>query len=848
MPAGQYAPRMKAIPWKNLLPVFAALALFYVLTLTYFSPVLEGKRLVQGDIRNWQGMAREVDEHRDRTGEEALWTGSMFSGMPAYQISVKWTANLLHEAHRLFTGFLPRPASFLFLYLLGMYILLRILRIDPWLSLVGAVAFGFSSYFFIILEAGHTSKANAIGYMPMVLGGAWMLYRGRMMLGAALFALFLGMEVTMNHVQVTYYLGMLLLLFVLAEGVRAVRDRQLVGFMQRSALGLVAVGLALSCNLGLLWSTWEYGKFTTRGASELTIKSDGSPADDVRTGGLDRDYVTDWSYGLQETLTLLVPDAKGGATGMIGSDGDVLAKADPRFRQNVAQMNRYWGDQRFTSGPVYLGAIVVLLMLLALAQARGPELYWMLGAIPFVAVMLQLQSPVATGALLAAYLAAGLVLSRDPLRYGLFSALLLTLMLSWGRNFMPLTDFFLDHVPGYDKFRAVTIILVVVELAAPLLGILYLNKLVREGGWDKATEKRSLIAMGALGLLLLVLAVAPGAVLDFISEQERASFNAQIDQDPRQESTYVAFVQSLKDVRIGIFTADVWRSFAFVVLAGGLLFLFGRRKVGRPVLLAGLGLLVLVDLWAVDKRYLHNDKVQGRYVKWEDAMASQMPHKPTTADLAILEQAWNKAAEADHKEQLDRLRQAKQRASGLNKVVSTDEEMLLRFGSLRRHADHRVLTLQNPFNDSRVSWFHRSVGGYHGAKLKRYQELIEFHLAPAIGRVGALLQSGTSMPAMDSLLAREGVLNMLNTRFLIYSPERVPITNLNAMGVGWFVDEVRWVPDADSEIKALDEVIPAHRRGGRALPHRAGHAARRCGSRGHRGDGALRHQRAHLRR
>ena len=267
---------MNAIPWKRLLPVFAAIALFYALSLVYFSPMLEGKRLILGDIKNWQGMAQEVDEHRTAFEEEPLWTGSMFSGMPAYQIYVLWPKNLLLKVDKLFHGFLPRPASFLFLYLIGMFMLLRCLRVDPWLSIVGAVAFGFSSYFFVILEAGHTSKANAIGYMPMVLGALVLLYRRRMLWGAALLALFMGLEVSTNHVQVTYYLGHPAAALRLAEGVRALREKQLPDYLKRSALGLVAVVLGLACNIGMLWTTLEYGKQTTRGQSELTILPDGS--------------------------------------------------------------------------------------------------------------------------------------------------------------------------------------------------------------------------------------------------------------------------------------------------------------------------------------------------------------------------------------------------------------------------------------------------------------------------------------------------------------------------------------------------------------------------------------------
>ncbi len=820
---------MNAIPWKRLLPVFAAIVLFYALSLVYFSPMLEGKSLDQHDIKQWQGMAKEVDEHRDATGEEALWTGSMFSGMPAYQISVKWTANLLHYADALFHGFLPRPANFLFLYLVGMFVLLRILKVDPWLAVVGAIAFAFSSYFFVILPAGHTSKANAIGYMPMVLGGLYLLFRGRMLLGAALLALFLGLEVAMNHVQVTYYLGILLVLFGLAEAVRAVRGGTLPDFAKRAGLGVAAVALALLCNLGVLWSTLEYGKYSTRGKSELTILPDGSAAANVRTGGLDRDYVTQYSYGKQESFTFLVPDAKGGATGAMGN-GAELSGADPRFRQNLAQMNRYWGDQLSTSGPQYAGVIVALLMLLMLVQTEGKGRWWLLGsgllvllqilvsnAAPFdlenVATVGGIKASIVAGLLLVAYLVAGLFLMRDGMVYALFSALLVTLLLSWGRNLMPLTDFFLEYVPGYNKFRAVTIILVVVELAAPVLAILFLDRLLKtrnsaEGTWDKVTEKRSLIAMGVLLVLLLAMALLPDGLFDFVNDQERSALMRQAE-DPKMEAQVIAFVDALKEVRIGIFTADVWRSFAFVLAASALVFLFGRKIIGKVVLIGGLGLLILLDQWTVDKRYMHNGKERGRYVHWVDNAVHQQPYTPDAADKAILEAEWSPAAGSDHQAAMTRLKERKQNAGGINKLVKPEEELLERFSSLRRNSDYRVLTLGNPFNDTRVSYFHRSLGGYHGAKLKRYQEVIEFHLGPAIQRVTSMLQSGTSLPEMDSLLAQEGVLNMLNTRYLIYNPERPPIRNSNAYGAAWFVDEVRWVKNADEEILALSEIDPA---------------------------------------
>ena len=815
---------MNVLPWKRLLPVFAALALFYALSLVYFSPMLEGKSLDQHDIKQWQGMAKEVDEHRAATGEEALWTGSMFSGMPAYQISVKWTSNLLSYADKLFHGFLPRPANFLFLYLMGMFVLLRIMKVDPWLSLVGAIAFAFSSYFFVILPAGHTSKASAIGYMPMVLGGVYLLYRGRMLLGAALLALFLGLEIMMNHVQVTYYLAILLALFVLAEAVRAFRAKTLGDFAKRSGLGAVAVTLAVLCNLGVLWSTLEYGKYSTRGSSELTIQADGSSAAGLDTGGLNRTYVTDYSYGKQETFTLLVPDAKGGFTSALGN-GPELQGADPRFRQNLAQMNRYWGDQLSTAGPQYAGVIVVLLMILMLMQAEGKGRWWLLAA--FAVILLQImisnaapyseagvgyiggiKASLLAGALLIAYLLVGLFLVSDGLVFALFSALLVTLLLSWGRNLMPLTDFFLEYVPGYNKFRAVTIILVIVELAAPVLGILYLDRLIKEGGWSKLVEKRSLIGIGAVLGVLFAMALMPDSLFNFVSDQEREMLTQQAE-DPKMEAMVISFADELKSVRIGMFRADVLRSFAFVAGAGLLLFFFGRKKIGKGVLLGGLGALILLDQWTVDKRYMNNDRERGRYVHWVDDATFAHPYTANAADKAILEAEWTPAAQADHDVNMARLKEEKQKEGGANKIIKPDEELTERFASLRRHGGYRVLGLNNPFSDGRISYFHRSVGGYHGAKLKRYQELIEFQIGPAMQRVGSLLQSGTSMPGMDSLMAQEGVLNMLNTRYLIYNPERPPIRNTNAYGPGWFVDEVKWVKNADEEITALGAIDPS---------------------------------------
>ena len=808
---------MNRIDWKSLLPIGAAIALFFALSLAYFSPVLEGTRLRQGDLKNWQGMAQEIMEHREaHEGEDPLWTGSMFSGMPAYQIAVAWPQNLLRFADKVFHGFLPRPASFLFLYLVGMYILLRCLRVDPWLCVAGAVAFAFSSYFFAILEAGHNSKANAIGYIPPVLGALFLLYRGRVQLGAVLLALFLGLEIAMNHVQVTYYFGILMALFVLAEGVSAVRGKRIADFLKRSAFGAAAGVIALLCNAGLLWTTYEYGKYTTRGPSELTISPSGSDAK-ARTGGLDRDYVTQWSYGKQESFSLLVPNVKGGASGsLIKTRDDFAAITDPALKAYVSgvyeqggYVNDYWGDQTFTSGPVYIGAIVVLLMLLAMAQAEGYERWWALAAVVLIPLLLQIQQPLVAGLLVIAYLVAGLVLTRDTLRYALFSALLLALFLGWGHNYMPLTDFFLDHVPGYDKFRAVTIILVVIELAAPVLGILYLDRLLRDGGWDRAAEKRFLIPAGCLLVLLLAMAVMPGSLFDFLSDREREQFTAMADASEEGTAQLVAAADGLKELRMGVLSADAWRSVLFVIAAGGLLFAYGRRKMGRTALLVSLGALMLIDLWAVDKRYVNNEKEKGRYLQWEEEAASKLPFKPTASDMAVLEAEENAASKEDAARIIERLKADKKNASGRNRMLTNDEQVIARFAALRRNTHYRALWMRDPFNDSRMSYFHKSIGGYHGAKLKRYQELIEFELSREIGTLNGALRAGTDMQAMSDLLAGQHVINMLNTRYLVYDPAKPPIRNLHAMGPAWFVDEVKWVAGADEEITALADLDPA---------------------------------------
>jgi hypothetical protein len=803
---------MKAIDPKKLLPVLSAVVVFIILSITYFSPVLEGKQLKQSDKTQWQGMSKEIQEHRELYGEEPLWTGSAFSGMPAYQVSVIWASNLLNKVHKVLTLGLPRPASFLFLYLLGMFFLLRVLKVDPWLSVVGAVAFAFSSYFFIILEAGHNSKANAIAYMAPTLASFILLYRGRVLTGAALFALFMGLEITMNHPQITYYLGFVLLFFALAEAVRAFNGGSVPGFLKRSGTGLVAVALAVMCNLGSLWSTYEYGKYTIRGKSDLTIGPDGTSAMPNKTAGLDRDYVTEWSYGIDESLTLLVPNAKGGESGsLIKEQSDFAKIKDPAVRSGVQKtyqegsyVNAYWGDQRFTSGPVYLGAIVILLLLLSLTTLSKPQLYWSLAAIPIGILLPGFDSPTAAGIFTLLYILSGLATKPEPLHYSLWSALFLTLLLSWGRNFMPLTDFFLDVIPGYDKFRAVTIILVIVELAAPVLGIIYLDRLVKSGKWDASGMKLFLIPAGVLTAFLLFLWFVPQSLVDMLSEVERGKFNAQIDQNPAARSGVEAYAIGLKELRADVFRADVVRSLGFVIAAIALIWLFGKGLVNKTVLIAGLGVLILTDLWTVDKRYLNNDKEKGRYAQWEAKTEALNPHAPSKADLNILSEESSTATKNAATAYIAKLKAESDRPGRISPL----EEQVAWFGALRRNTHFRVLNLNNPTNDARTSYFHKSLGGYHGAKLRRYQELFDFYLYNEVGSTIGALRSGGSYQSVNDAFAKNRIMNMLNAKYVIFDPDQPALKNLNALGPAWFVDEVRYVPSPDEEIRLVGNIEP----------------------------------------
>jgi hypothetical protein len=697
---------MQKYDLKKLLPYIGSLLIFIILTVAYVNPVLEGKQLMQSDIVKFAGMSKEIVDFRKATGEEALWTNSMFSGMPAFQISVIYSNNISKYLHSIMTLGLPRPADMIFLYFAGFFIFMLVLGMGPWISFLGAVAFAFSSYNFIIIDAGHNSKAVAIAYMAPVLASIIYTFRGHYLAGGILFSIFLALQLFSNHLQITYYLLFVVVFYGIFELIRQYKQGLFLNFMKASLVLIAGAILAIGVNIGNFWSTLSYTSETMRGGTELSFD------ERLNTSGLTAEYITQWSYGIEETLSLLIPNAKGGASrpmlldeliamnqGTALEQREARAKLDqydPRFVNFIVErlqagqsVSNYWGDQPFTSGPVYIGAIVMFLFVLSLFYVRG------------------------------------------PLKWGLLAAIILSVLLSWGKNFQWFTDLFILYVPGYNKFRAVSMILVIAGMCIPILAFLGLHKWYHNPGLLKIKSPAFYTAAAATAGLIIVLFIMPGVFLSFFTQQEKL-FLAGAD------SQLLMNYRDVENARISIFRADALRSLIFVGLAMGVIVLFVSSKINKTVFVALLALLIVVDMWPVNKRYFDNSNFVSR-------RQIENPYQPTQADLRIMQ--------------------------------DTDPH-------------YRVYNVTvNSFNDSSTSWFHKSIGGYHGAKLQRYQEIIDFHITAGNMKV----------------------LNMLNTKyFIVPGQDRSPQPSLNpdALGNAWFVSEIQWVENADEEIALLHDFDP----------------------------------------
>jgi hypothetical protein len=673
--------------FKKLSSHLIVLLMFVGISFAYFSPVMQGKMIDMPDIKNHTGMSKEVVDFRNETGEEALWTNSMFSGMPAYQISTKSNGNLIQYVVKTISLGIPRPANLLFLYLLGFYILLLSLKVDYRLAAVGAIAFAFSSYFFIIIQAGHMTKAHAIAYVPMVVAAVLYTYRGKLFLGGVLTALTVALELYANHLQITYYLVLMLLIIGLVQFIKDLKANNLADFAKRSAVLVFAGLLASGTSLTRLATTMEYGEESTRGKSELTTDLDN------KTSGLDKDYATSWSYGVAETFTLLIPNFHGGSSSnsVLSLEGDsetldfLKRFRNKQYANALAQYksSSYWGTQPFTSGPTYAGSIVIFLFIL------------------------------------------GLFFVKSEMRTWLILATILSIMLAWGKNFMGLTELFLDYFPAYNKFRAVSMILVIAEFTLPLLGFVALNKFLVADKSEKEKKKPLQLAFYIVGGLTLLFAIMPSMFFDFTTDKDIMPI-VQGKEIPN------GFLEGLAFDRAGLLSADAWRSFIFIALTFATLWMYLKNKLQSKYVILIVGVLILTDMWTVNKRYLNDD----HFVRKSKV---ETPYQPTQADNQIL----------NDKDPNFRV---------YNQSVST-------------------------FNDASTSYFHKSIGGYHGAKLKRYQELIENHISKG----------------------NMAVLNMLNTKYFI-NPKGQAQQNPAAMGNAWFVNSVNIVPNADAEIDALNNL------------------------------------------
>jgi hypothetical protein len=683
--------------FRNILSNLGIILLFIVLSYAYLFPLIEGKEVQMSDIEHWRAMSKEIRDFREETGKEPLWTNAMFSGMPAFMISTYYKGDLT----RYIDFFLRKafhPASIIILYMLGFYILLLSIGVKRWLSVIGAIAFGFSSYFLIIIGAGHNTKAYAIGYFGPVIAGIILAYRKKPLAGTLLFTVALALELNANHQQITYYGLIMAVLYGIVRLIFSIREKILPGFLKSTLFLIIGAVIALGINFSRLYTVWEYSKETIRGPSELTSDSVN------KTSGLDKDYVVQWSYGIDETITLLIPNFKGGGSQINpGTDSESYRSMRQRgvgnLQHNIQAISMYHGEQPGTSGPVYVGAIIVFLFILGLYVVKGTVKWWLL------------------------------------------SATIVSIVLSWGGNIMWLTSFLLDYLPLYNKFRAPSMTLVIAEFSMPMLGIIALNNIltgkVDKPVWLKGLQWSFIITAG----ISLIFALLPGIAGNFTSPTDAMRYPDWL-------------MDSVITDRKAMLKSDAFRSFILITLAGGALYLWHSKKLKSNFLIGILGILILLDLWMVDKRYLNNDN-------FVSERKTENPFPMMPADKTILQD------------------------TGLY---------------------YRVLPLQNPFQDARASFYHKNVGGYHAAKLRRYQELIDHHIQPEIQ---TLIKGLNENQPAGSILSQLSVINMLNTKYLIYDLNQSPIHNPFTLGNTWFVYNYKIAENADEEIAAMNNFNPS---------------------------------------
>lgn len=690
---------------RSLTPHLVALLLFIFIAFAYFLPVIEGKELVAHDTDSWRSMAQETIEYNKSHDDVTLWTNSMFGGMPNYQISMVQPNNVLQYVEKVIMSF-PRPVSNVFLYLICFYILLLSFGLKPWQAIAGAIGFTFASYNFIVIAAGHNSKAITIAYVAPLIGAVFLAFSEKRFLGAVLTAFFLSLAIRANHIQILYYTLIILFFFAIVEFIFSIREKKFPDFLKSAGVLIIAAIIAVGMNATSLLTTYEYSHYTMRG------KSNGLTADTQSSQhGLNKEYITQWSYGVDETLTLLIPDFMGGAsTGKLSLKSETaghlknLGVPDGQIKQIVTQLPLYRGTQPGTSGPVYLGAIVIFLFVLSFFVVDKKLKWWL---VPMI---------------------------------------ILTMMLSWGKNFMPLTDFFIDYVPMYNKFRAVSMTLFATGFGIALLAFMAMKE-VYEGNISKEKLTKSITVSALItGGVCLVFALVPSLAGSFVSPQ-----------DAQFQGDYAFLKDTLPLDRQSLLRSDAFRSLVFIILGAFVLWSFVKGFLKKNVSIALLAFFILIDLFPVAKRYLNDDN-------FESKRPTQLVQK-TPADEAIL--------------------QDKSQFRILDATVDI-------------------------FNDATPSYFHKNIGGYHAAKLRRYQELINMQLTGEIGKLFGAFGSATTAESITPVFDSLRVMNMLNMKYVIYNKQAPPLVNPYHNGNAWFVNNIRIAQDANEEMKLLGEIDTRH--------------------------------------
>ena len=704
---------------KKSLPDAIVIVIFAVISFAYFFvPVSQGKILFRHDSQASVGLGQELTQYEQRTGEVTRWTNSVFSGMPTYQISPSYNStdglSAVMSAYHLW---LPDYVWFIFAYLLGFYILLRAFNFRQSLAALGSIIWAFSSYFLIIIAAGHLWKVMALAYLPPMIGGVVLAYRGKYLWGFIVTAVFTAFEIKANHVQMTYYYLFIVLFMVIAYLVQAIHEKRLQHFFKASGILIAAALIGIAINISNLYHTWEYQKESMRGKSELTKANSANQT----SSGLDRDYITQWSYGIDETLTLLVPDAKGGASVPLSQNATAMAKANPEIENMLPQLYeaipQYFGTQPGTSGPVYVGAFVLFLFVL------------------------------------------GLFIVKTPIKWALLAATALSILLSWGHNFMGFTNFFLDYVPMYAKFRTVASILVIAEFTIPLLAALALKRIVDEPTVLTKNIKYVYASLALTAGVALAIALMPSMMGPFVSDQERQMLSGIQGMTPDVQNMMLSSIATMRGAMV---SADAWRSIVIIIIGVAMLLLFKAQKIKAIYLIVGISALCLIDLWQVDKRYLNDEMFVPKSER-------DTPQQATATDLQILK----------------------------DKSLS-----------------YRVLNFASgAFNENNTSYFHKSIGGYHPAKLRRYQEMIDKYIAPEMQTaMQAIANKGGVMSEVDGRKLFP-ILNMLNAKYFIVPLQgnaTTSIQNPYAQGNGWFVDKLTYVADANAEYAGVGKIDVSH--------------------------------------